>query len=81
MKRPGYREAIEWIADNDDCYWLGDYDAHGPMLSVCAAMVRDLYGVSDARLLRDILRALERAGHPVVSSMSAATRAAILKGA
>ena len=60
MKRPGYREAIEWLASNDDCYWLGDYDAHGPMLSVSAAMVRDLFNVSDERLLADLRRALAK---------------------
>ena len=51
MRRPGYREAVEWIALNDDTEWL---DADIPIISVTAAMVRDLYGVKDDRLFRDI---------------------------
>ncbi len=54
MKNPGYREAINWLAGNDDCHWLGDYDAHGSMISVTAAMVRDLWDVSDDKLIKDI---------------------------
>lgn len=57
MKRPGYREAIDWLAQNDDCYWLGD---EAPMVSVAAALVRDLFDVPDAKLLADIRRALKR---------------------
>lgn len=60
MRRPGYREAVEWIACNDDCYWLADAD---PPLSVTAAMVRDLFGVDKERLIRDISRTLGRV-HP-----------------
>lgn len=59
MKRPGYREAIDWLASNDDCYWLGDRDIHGPIMSVSACMVRDLWDVSDDRLLADLRRALK----------------------
>jgi hypothetical protein len=63
MKRPGYRDAIEWLAGNDDCYFLGDYDAHGLMLSVAASLVRDLWDVTDERLVKDIKTALRRI-HP-----------------
>jgi len=63
MKRPGYREAIDWLAGNDDCYYLGDYDAHGLMLSVAASLVRDLWDVTDERLVKDIKAALRRV-HP-----------------
>jgi hypothetical protein len=58
MKRPGYREAIEWLASNDDCFWLGDENG---ALSVSAAMVRDLYDVTQERLIADLRRALKRA--------------------
>jgi hypothetical protein len=47
LLRPGYRGAIEWLAYNDDCYWLGDSD---PAVAVSAAMVRDLWGVETASL-------------------------------
>jgi hypothetical protein len=60
MRRPGYREAIDWLASNDDCYWIGDFDWQGPMLSVAAAMVRDLYDVTDDKLVADLRRALAR---------------------
>jgi hypothetical protein len=63
MKRPGYREAIDWLAGNDDCYYLGDYDAHGLMLSVAASLVRDLWDVTDERLVKDIKTTLRRV-HP-----------------
>lgn len=58
MKRPGYREAVEWIAGNDDCYWLGDAD---PIPSVATCLVRDLFDVEEAKLYNDIRRALKRA--------------------
>lgn len=60
MKRPGYREALEWLAGNDDCYWLGDYDGHGFILSVSASMVRDLWDVTDEKLLKDLRVALKK---------------------
>ncbi len=63
MRRPGYREALEWLAGNDDCYWLGDFDAHGPIMSVAASMVRDLFDVTDDKLLKDLRAALARV-HP-----------------
>jgi len=60
MKRPGYREALEWLAGNDDCYWLADETA---FISVSAAMVRDLFDVTDEKLFADLLRVLKRT-HP-----------------
>ena len=63
MKRPGYREAIEWIAGNDDCYWLSDKE---PIISVTASMVRDLYDVTEEKLFSDIRRAMQRNYHPAL---------------
>lgn len=60
MKRPGYREAIEWLACNDDCYWLGD--ALG-CISVTAALVRDLFDVTDEKLKTDLTNKLRQV-HP-----------------
>jgi hypothetical protein len=57
LRRPGYREAIDWIAANDDVYWLGDED---PTPCVTACLVCDLFGVDEARVVRDIRRALKR---------------------
>jgi hypothetical protein len=74
MKRPGYREAIEWLAGNDDCYWIGDHDNHGAMLSVSASLVRDLWGVTDERLIADLRRALGRvyANHEALRNLRSA---------
>lgn len=60
MRRPGYREAIEWVAGNDDCYWLGDDE---PIISVCASMVRDIFDVAEEKLFKDLRAALARV-HP-----------------
>lgn len=58
VKRPGYREAIEWLAGNDDCQWVAPDETGG--ISVAAALVRDLFDVPDDRLVKDIRRALKR---------------------
>ncbi len=57
MNRPGYREAMEWLAGNDDCYWVGE---ENKIMSVAACMVRDLYGVSEEKLLADLRRWMKR---------------------
>jgi hypothetical protein len=64
LRRPGYREAVEWLAGNDDCHWLGD----SGFLSVSAAMVRDLWDVPQERLCADLARALKRVfpDHPAL---------------
>jgi hypothetical protein len=63
MKRPGYREAILWLAGNDDNEWLeneyGRIDGE-PTLSVTASLVADLFEVEHARLVADLRRALKR---------------------
>jgi hypothetical protein len=58
MKRPGYREAVEWLAGNDDCNWLIPGEPGG--ISVAAALVRDLFDMPDEKLKTDIRRALKR---------------------
>jgi hypothetical protein len=58
MRRPGYREAIEWIARNDDCHWTKDAD---PIICVTAALVRDLFDVSDDKVIADVTRAYRKA--------------------
>jgi hypothetical protein len=60
VKRPGYREAVDWLATNDDCYWLGD-EWERPMLSVSALLVADLWDVKHDKLIADLRRALKRA--------------------
>lgn len=70
LKRPGYREAIDWLARNDDCYWLGDRDALGPILSVSASMIRDLFDASEERLIADLRRKLKQV-HPNHEALNA----------
>ena len=57
MKRPGYREAIAWMAEMDDTEWLHDDE---PMISVTGAMVADLFDVDHGRLAADLRRAVAR---------------------
>jgi hypothetical protein len=56
VKRPGYREAIEWLCLNDDTSWIDESDDLGPGLSIPAALVADLFGVDGARVKRDVQR-------------------------
>lgn len=63
MKRPGYREAIRWIVYNDDTEWVrADEDEGDPMISVTAALVIDLFDVSEERFMADLRRELRKAG-------------------
>lgn len=61
MKRPGYREAIRWIAENDDTTWIHDAD---PIPCVTVALVADLFGVEDKKVVSDIVRELNRSKNP-----------------
>ena len=60
MKRPGYREAVEWIAMNDDMDFLDDDSDFGISLSVAASLVRDLFNVTDDKIIADLRRAVEK---------------------
>lgn len=57
MKRASYRHAISWIALNDDTEWLND--EYGSC-SVTAALVADLFGVTDDKVTADLRRFLEK---------------------
>lgn len=48
-----YKDALQWITDNDDTMWLRDDNGY---LSVTAAMVADLFGKTDDQVKRDLLR-------------------------
>jgi hypothetical protein len=69
MKRPGYREALEWMALNDDVYWLaGDPDTGAGAISVTGALVRDLWDVDEAKFRKDLINTIKRVApsHEVV---------------
>lgn len=61
MKAIGYRKALQWLADNDDCEWILEEpndNEETPSLSVAASLVADIYGLSDARVHADLLKLL-----------------------
>lgn len=61
MKRGSYREAIRWIAENDDTVWVDDVNAYGPAdLSVTATLIADLFDVEHERVRVDIRRELDK---------------------
>jgi hypothetical protein len=59
MKRPGYREAIRWIVDNDD---TSDIQSTEDYPNVTGSLVADLFDVTPERVVADILRALKKDG-------------------
>jgi hypothetical protein len=50
-----YKDAINWIVDNDDTDFMHDEE---PILSVTAVLVMDLWDKSEDQILRDIRAAL-----------------------
>lgn len=59
MKRPGYRDAINWLAFNDDTEWTQD---ERPIPSVTACLVADLFEVEVDKVTKDLRRELKRVG-------------------
>jgi hypothetical protein len=53
VARP-YKDAIYWLARNDDCDWLEDGVG---ALSVSAGLVADMYGRTDDEVKADLKRA------------------------
>lgn len=53
-----YRQAIQWMVDNDDVAWAETGDPQ----SVTAALVADLFAKPDDLVREDIIRALVKAG-------------------
>ncbi len=69
MKRASYRDAINWMAYNDDTTWLDARSRHQiypratvheqkPILSVTASLVADLFDVTPEKLIKDLQRAI-----------------------
>lgn len=62
MKRPSYREAVAWVAENDSG---GSADALEPTVVselVTACLVADLFGVEPERVGQDVVK--YRKKHP-----------------
>lgn len=53
MKRPTYRAAVQWIADNDDA---SEMDAGVVEKSLTAALVADLFSVETKRVARHVVK-------------------------
>ena len=53
-----YQIAIAWIATNDDTDWLLEDE---PIISVTACLVADLFGRTDAQVIRDLRKELRGA--------------------
>jgi hypothetical protein len=70
-KRPSYRDALVWLANNDDCYWLADGRVAQP--SVTACLVADLFGYDDEKLTKDLRRTLSivKPNHPALKAEAA----------
>lgn len=49
----GYKAALQWLIDNDDCYYLDEEDSG---LSVAASLVADIYGKSDEKVRADLIK-------------------------
>ena len=58
MKRASYREAIRWLADNDDNEWIEDDEDMS--VSVTAALIADIFDVPQERVKDDLRRALDK---------------------
>lgn len=57
MKRASYRDAIRWMACNDDCEWVAN---HPDKASVTACLVADLFDLDMGRVIADLRRELKR---------------------
>jgi hypothetical protein len=51
-----YAAAIQWMADNDDTYWLDTREGAEPIASVTACMVADIYGRDTSEVTSDLRR-------------------------
>lgn len=59
MKRASYRDAIFFLAANDDTDWL-TVDAGRFGVSVSAALVASIFDVEEERVARDVRREIEK---------------------
>lgn len=58
MKRASYREAIQWMADNDDTEWVEEEE--DTLISVTGALIADIFDVPQERVKDDLRRALDK---------------------
>lgn len=53
----GYKQAIQWIVENDDTEWV--YDENGS-ISVTASLLADIFDRTTDEVTRDIKKRLEK---------------------
>lgn len=61
-----YKDAIQWMLDNDDILWLTEHDfeeSGEPLISVTACLVADIYGRTNEEVIKDML---EQIDNPIV---------------
>lgn len=59
--RPSFKQAVEWIAGNDDTEWVaGEPDSAIGCPSVTAALVADLFGYTTEEVRAAIVKELTR---------------------
>ncbi len=56
MKRASYRDAIDWIAQNDSVMDDGADDPHTVGELVSSALVADIFGIEPDKVGRDVVR-------------------------
>lgn len=57
MKRPSYREAIAWVAQNDDASVTDPELVHA---AVTVGFVADLFGVEQKKVTADVIKFREK---------------------
>ena len=58
MKRASYREAIQWIAYNDDISGILDKD--GPFATVTTCLIADIFDTTTERVTKDVANAFRK---------------------
>ena len=57
MTRPTYRNAIYWLAMNDDCEWTKEKTGAN---SVASSLVADMFGKTDEQVKKDLVKEIKR---------------------
>ncbi len=57
MRRPSYRDGIEWIAGNDE---PTEMDSEAVLSQLTVMLLADMFGVEAERVARDVVRLRSR---------------------
>ena len=69
MKRASYREAINWIVENDDPEWLNPSEDGRINPTVSVFLIADIFEVQIARIVQDTRHRIDKISkkHPSVA--------------